>query len=998
MNLNDFIYNDTKSMVLKLIVFIVIFLVITDQIFSLTKFVYNYNKHYDYGQMLNTTCNTNYTEYETQRYQLCQNNMKIKIQNDNLNDRYYIIFFIMSLILTFFVNYFFMFIYVQSVFENAVGMFSKIFTTTTASSGLLIPSLILNVSKFFTEELNELITTNKTLNAIFVFVMISIKIIGLLYLLFMIPLSIIVKLIGNVNISPFSNNTANIIPHTIILIIIVFIGLIQKQIYISYFTYILFFILYIVLYEYIMVLTDIYMNRKNINIYENSTNEELKNLTFSQCYYGNIDGTDRTEGTDNAILELLSNTFGINKMKIANLNILLSSSPISKFILGLFALNTKTGGNNDKKDENFNYNPFTMDNFNVMLFLYMIGAIILFVIYILLKQKPDGFSLHKIFDLGNSDSNILFSFGFMPILIIFIILFMILITKEYNTMINKYIIYEPCSSYKKNIYKINNIFNEILDNDKSSVSNDSVCKNIANGIHLVLYTNLFKYYEKSKLFVPRLSYVGICSIDDFIDYRIAEEYDFRLYTKELFYSDTKCTSIDNNLLLAIMKSIIPEYKNELSTIDYESYKASIEKQLKYALFNILNKKTYDGKRKIEISNRFEMNNTIISPDILDKNILDYDNILSQYNNIITEITDKYIEYIKIIHPYTIKVIQGLCKCNNIEDFTTHGYKVIMEKIDNTINNDTSGTYSINIKKDYIEKYNRITGQLFDNINTILTLRIKNSKSNYKLAKYIIQNYNIYETNESYKYKKNKFEIIDTKSKNELTEAYKFTDIEDIKMIIDTQYSNVEILAKLFINDIDNIDYEETDYLKNSDKIIETTFNIELLIQQLQENKKNYMDLFKTTYYFDNNYNKQLVYDYKIQFIDSMIDLHDNVCKDIRTNNNIFQTYDVNINVSGFTDINTNAVKKENIIQKFNYDEYKKQYQNNMTTYNNQYESLYKLANNIYKLESNILKYKDLEETEITAKKLLNKANDTSNAVYVLFIIYIIIIIIANYVE
>lgn len=992
MNLNDFIYNDTKSMVLKLIVFIVIFLVITDQIFSLTKFVYNYNKHYDYGQMLNTTCNTNYTEYETQRYQLCQNNMKIKIQNDNLNDRYYIIFFIMSLILTFFVNYFFMFIYVQSVFENAVAMFSKIITTTTASSGLLIPSVMLNVSNFFSEEVNEFITNNKTLNAIFVFVMISIKIIGLLYLLFMIPLSVIVKLVGNVNISPFSDNNANIIPHTIILIIIVFIGLIQKQIYISYFTYILFFILYIVLYEYIMVLTDIYKNRKNKNIYENSANDELKNLTFSQCYYG----TDETELSNNTILQLLSNTFGINKMKIANLNILLSSSPISKFILGLFALNT---GKNDKKSDDFNYNPVTMDNFNVMLFLYMIGAIVLFVIYFLLKQKPNGFSLHKIFDLEKGDSNILFSFGFMPILILFIVLFMILITKEYNTMVNKYIIYEPCSSYKKNIYRINNIFNQILDNDKSSVSNDSVCKNIANGIHLVLYTNLFKYYEKSKLFVPRLSYVSVCSINDFIDYRIAKEYDFRLYTKEIFYSDTKCTSIDNNLLLAIMKSIIPEYKNELSTMDYESYKASIEKQFKYALFNILDNKTYDGKRKIELSNRFEMNNTIISPDILDKNITDPDNILSQYNDLITEITDEYIKYIKTIHPYTIRIIQGLCKCNNIEDFTTHGYKVIMEKIDDTINNDTNGTYSINIKKDYIGKYNRISGQLFDNINTILTLRIKKSKSNYKLAKYIIQNYNNYETNESYKYKKNKFESIDTKSKNGLTETYKFADIEDIKIIIDTLYSNVELLAKLFKIDIEyKVDGEESDYSKNTDKIIETTFKIESLIQQLQENKKNYTDLFKTTYYFDNNYNKQLVYDYKIQFIDSMIDLHDNICKDIRINNNIFQTYDVNINISGFTDINTNAVKKENVIQKFNYDEYKIKYQNNETSYNNQYESLYKLSNDIYKLESNILKYKDLEETEIRAKKLLDKANDTSNAVYGLFIIYIIIIIIANYVE
>lgn len=1002
MDLMNFMYNDTKTLVMKIIIFIIIFLVILDQIVSLTIFVYNYNKYYDYGTMMRTTCDTNYTEYETERFQVAQNMMKIKLGNDNTNDRYHIIIIILSIILALYINYFLTFMYLESLFTNFTSTISKAFTATnSASSATSLGSSSLVVINFFKEEINEFLNKHSTLEKIVAYILTFIKVAGAIYLIFMLPISIIVKLAADVDISPFAKTPQNIIPHTIMLTLIMFTGLIQgNNVPVSYFAFIFFFALYIVIYEYSMIISDIYMHGKNsrvINIYENSENDELKNMTFSQYYYGN------TNTGTSIIMQMIMNTFGMNNMKVSDFKLNFQTNYITKAILESFGY---TFDESKTNPNTYDYNPINIDNYNVVLLLFAFSVMSLIVVYMLLLAiEHFDITFYRTFSGKKLDSKVVFYFAFIPMLFIFITLFVVLITKEYNTMVNKYILYEPHSLYKQNIHKVSGIFNQLVDNDKSSVVNDSVCPNITNALHLVLYANLFKNYDNKKMFVPKLSYVSVCNTHDFIDYTKKKEYDFKHYVQNIFYNDSKCISVNNELLTGIMKSIIPKFAENLTEKDYTEYRHNLIKQFRFAVYNIINKKTYEGSRRLEITNDYHKNNTIVSPDTLLKDIIDTDKSVLAYSGIINDIADEYIIYNKTIYTYTIRIIQALCRCNDIADFTTQGYDVIMAKIDNTINNQSNSTLSFSIKKTYITKYKEITGLFFDILNEKLTSKIKTSVDNRKLSKYIIDNYNNYITDESYKFKKDELVLLDSKLTNALNDTNKYSDIDKIQAHIETLRQKVDELAELFKIDIkydpDNPDVakkeEKEDISENTTLIVEKTLEIEEIVNTLQQTQKNYQDIFKSKYYYSQDLNKQLIYDYKMKYIDSMINLHKALSQNIRNNYNFFQKYDFSYSIKGFTDVDMSAIKKQDV-QEFDYIKYKKEYTDIKLSYENRYNTLFKLANDIFKIEMNDIKYKELDKQEKHAQKLFETAKDTSFSVYALIIIYVIIIIMAYYIQ
>jgi hypothetical protein len=1009
MDLMNFMYNDTKSLILKIIIFIIIFLVIFDQVVSLTMFAYNYNKYYDYGKMMRATCDTNYTEYETERFQIAQNLMNIKIGNDNTNTRYHLIIFILSIILALYINYFFTFMFFETMFADTTSTISKAFSSTNkeAASTTFIGSA-LSVVSFFKDEINEFINKNSILQRIGSYILVFFKVISILYLVFMLPISLIVKLSANVNISPFANSTDNLIPHSILLTIILIIGLtLGNKTPISYFSFILFFALYIVIYEYSMIMSDIYMNNNTsniVNIYENSSNNNLKNMTFSKYYLGN------TNTKDSIIVQILMNTFGLNNFQVNDFKLNFQTNFITKAILQAFGFKFDETNSNTSYD----YNPIVIDNYNVVLLLFGFSVACLVMLYLfLLGIEKYGFTMYKTFSDKKLDSKVLYYFAIIPLLFLFIVLFIIMVNKEYNTMINKYILYEPHSLYKMNIQKVSSIFNQIIDNDKSSVANDSVCQNTANALHLVLYANLFKYYEKTKMFIPEFSYVSVCGIHDFIDYTMIKEYDFRNYTENIFYNDSKCISVNNELLSAIMKSAIPKFQEQLTEKDYAIYRDYLTKQFHYAVYNIINKKTYDGNRRLEITTDYSLNNTImnIPDDKILNNLIDNDNSLGVYKDIIDDIIDEYILYNKTIYTYTIRIIQALCRCNDIEDFTTHGYDVLMSKIEEAIKNKTNSSNSFEIKKSYIKKYKEMTGILFDTINKKLTTKIKTSIKNRKLSKYIIQNYNNYIDNESYKYKKDELVLIDSRFTNVLADSNKYADIDEIQGHIETMHIKVDELAKFFGIDITydpdapiaptsinkNSTNNNTDNTDNQTLIVEKTLELEELIDTLQQKKKNYRDIFKNKYYYSQDLNKQLVYDYKITYIDGMIKLHQSISDTIRNKYNFFQKYELSYTIKSFTDIDVSAIKKTEV-QEFDYISYKKEYNNVKNSYENRYNTIFKLANDIFKMEINDIRYRELEKQEKDAKKLLDIAQDTSMSVYGLVIIYLIIIILAYYIK
>ena len=54
-----------KKDILRYIIYIIIFVIIIEELITLTFFVINYNNYADYGLLLNKSCEKKYIEYET---------------------------------------------------------------------------------------------------------------------------------------------------------------------------------------------------------------------------------------------------------------------------------------------------------------------------------------------------------------------------------------------------------------------------------------------------------------------------------------------------------------------------------------------------------------------------------------------------------------------------------------------------------------------------------------------------------------------------------------------------------------------------------------------------------------------------------------------------------------------------------------------------------------------------------------------------------------------
>jgi hypothetical protein len=1017
MYLLDFMKNKTKSFVLKFVIYTIIFVIIIDELFSLTKFVSNYNDHFDFGRMMRKTCDTNYTEYETERFQVAENMIQIRMENDKLNSKYHIMIFILSIILAFYINFILTYMFLESMFNNIVeSIVNSVSAVNPAASGNFIVAGVLAIANVFKKDINEYLE-NSTLGKQVAMIITIMKFVLFIYLALNVPISIIVKLATDVDISPFGNQKAYVIAiHSIVLfLVLVFPLIFGSKIFVSYVSYVIFFALYIVIYEYAMILIDIYMHQRNPHIYENSDNKYLKNLTFSHYYY------DSGINQKNILLQFFTNLFGMNTSDGNNTDIQtdflnsfkldFKTNIITKTILETFGFQIDE---NIKNTQKIDYNPVVIDNYNVMLLLFAFSVIMLFIVYIVLcficYTKGNGNTIFNMFHENTLDKTFFYYFGLVPMLILFIVILIILVTKEYNTIVNKYIVYKPHSLYKRHINRIYGIFNQILQNDRATVSNDSVCKNIANVIHLVIYTNLFRAYDKRKLFVPELTYVSSCSQNTYIDYNKLKEYDFNYYARSIFHYESNCINIDNQLLSAIMKSAIPVFtQSTITDADYDVLKANFMQDLKYSIYNIINKKTYDGKRNLEYSTEYALNNSI---SLLSRQeIPNIDNSILMYVVLMNDMSDEYVRYMKSISSYTLRVLQSLIDCNTSDDFVKGGYNSIIENIDNFMMHESNGAKSADIKKAYLAKYQDITSVFIKTINTKLTSQLMISDKNNKLSKFIIENYN-YFNRYDHKHTHDSLYVTDSKTKV-MMETMKYVDMTDIESTITKLDTKVKELAELFkidtnydpdedktSDETDNMDDEEKsdDYSDNIESIISKTLDINEDIVQFQQQKQTYIDLFKQKNKNSKLFHNELQYEYKINYIDGMIKIYKNVVYDVKTNYNFFKSYDIKLEVTDFEDAEFSLSKKENNVVKFDYFVYKRKYAHVKRTYENKYDALFKLVNDIWKIEMNSFKYKDMEKEQDDAKKLLELAQGSSSAVYALCIIYIICIVLAYYIQ
>lgn len=905
-----FMENKKKSSVLRYIVFVIIFLMIIDQVFSLTYFVYNYSINYDYGKQMEKTCESNYVEYETDRFQVSNNIVDISIKNDNYNGQYDSFVLILSTVVSFFMIYFFVFIFIENIFDNYLStILNKVFIT--GQSNQTVTSTMQELFGLFTEM------------SIIKQIIIILKVLLVLSLFIIVPLTFILKFKYNIDISPFfpckSNNFGDMFQNYDVIIAIFYLLILVVLLFksnISIFFNIVFLYIFFVSFYFILYVYDAYSKHSEVvresSKYNNADNDLLKQLQFSLTYFDDINNTNT-----NIMYQFLERLFGFETFNLC----LKSTKDIIAYLISII--------------------------------------MILLIIYGLLRLKPNGMSLYGMFDKDSLDSDSVYYFALVPNILLFVVLTMNMANKEFNTFINKYILYKPNNLYKRNIQKINQIFNEIIVNDKTNIQNNSVCKNVANAVNMTLYSNLFHLYE-GDIFTPRFIYSSSCEKGDYIEYFELKEYEFDNYinTKgiNIFYDDGKCSSVNNDLIISVMRSVIPYYKGKkLEETDLISFKASFVHELKYAMMNVMNKKTYCGTRALVLSNDFNANNTIKKINVPQNDAYTFD---EDTLAVVMDVADEYTKYIEIVHNYVFTVIQALCRCNDIEDFTSHGYDNLYEKIEDTVRNSTNGNYSLNIKKEFVNKFTLITKQMFKNVNTVLSKRTKKTEDNNKVTKYIIQNYNAYQMSSHRKYLQDNF--IELNTNDESNVPFQFEDIEDIRDVISSLNDLIHILFRNTGTEID----KEINQTKLNDKV-----------KLLTNMKNNYIDLYKSKYYYDSNIYNEMLYDYKLDYIEQHIEIHSKMITKFKSSSK----YDIqNVITVDVYDDTFNSISK-------NFD--------------NKYIVVKKLANDQYKKEVEATNYRDIEtDMETYSRNLLTMANNSSTNVYTLISLYVVVILIANFIQ
>lgn len=321
----------------------------------------------------------------------------------------------------------------------------------------------------------------------------------------------------------------------------------------------------------------------------------------------------------------------------------------------------------------------------------------------------------------------------------------------------------------------------------------------------------------------------------------------------------------------------------------------------------------------------------------------------------------------------MRTTQALCKCNNIEDFTIKGYDEWMKKISTTIQSDTNGSYSLSIKKSFIIKFTSISQRFFMKINKLMSQQINTTNDNYKLSRYIIQNYNGYQ-NETYKIHKGKtfYEL-----EYYTDPAYKpYEDIENVQTSIVELRSIIENLNKDF-NDISS-DENDNKIEEKKNMLLDASNKLSKELDHLRDTHNIFKEMYKTNNYKWRSYDDEFIYKFKNQYIEAHNELHQQKLKTIKS-----QTE---------TDTDKQTVG-------FDVKEYSMDYDEINDAYITQYETIYKISNDIYKTEAELSKNRDIEvEEEVYSRSLLSMATTTSQNIYSLFVIYIVLILTANIVE
>lgn len=943
---------------LYILISIIVYYIILDEIINLTIFVFKYDKDYDYSKILNSISKNEYIEYETNRFHISNNIIDYSFTNDNYNNKNYILLIVLvSIIISLLVSF----------------IFSQIIYSTFLNNEIIKNIIINDDSKFFIDSYN-------------IFLKLFIIILIILYILIscLIPLYIIFKLIYDIDLSLYNKDNSeryyNKIWYVIIglLIIFRFVYFIKdnykndderystfynyiihpftrynnlmnnsfnnQQTDYSIFTYLVYFFIFLIVLYYITNVLNIYNDYMKYNDNISDKNDKRYKDRFYENY---------------------------NNYKINN-------DILSEFINNILGSSKSNNSINNTKE----YENIFISYLPRYIFILLIFLITLTIFYYIIKYISNYNSIYTRLNIINSnDSDILYYCIICPMICILILLIITTMTTEYNTYINKYILYEPSYYYKSDISNINDTFNNILNDMNEYEPTTNICKNIVNTILLTLYSYTFKNIndinqnineEDEEILInvnPEFTYDDNCN-DIYINYGELKEYNIDYYLKNkslnrnILYDYHNCDKVNSEVLILLIYNLLPitikkqdlieikdNYKINLEQKDYIiNYKENIRLNIKKALYNILiHNKNYDGS---DIINSIIINdpNIIEIIDTVDFNEFINTNLI-KYKYIINHITDEYIKLIiKNLKRFVIYIYK-----ENKEYYNSFDINVYFNSMNIYNDNKELNNYANELYEDI--------NYTFNNINDILINNINKDETNYSsITKYIISNYN--NINSDIKYN-NLIQIANNKNNYNSINYKKFRYI--LKYI-----TNIENKLSILYETRNNKDYLNIKYLTDIENIID---DIEYISKY---NLKN-IEYKEGNYYYDiNNMGTIILFN-----------------KELKINNIVIILIS---DLKYITELSKNEIiktKRGNIINK-DITEYSK---NTKILYNklsdiktgiNKIEDVY----NNFMINMNIINNKD-EYNSLTKKKaskISDTANNVANMIYLIIFIYIILII------
>ncbi len=515
----------------------------------------------------------------------------------------------------------------------------------------------------------------------------------------------------------------------------------------------------------------------------------------------------------------------------------------------------KPPGENEKDQLEQRINkPIFRRKLSGLLFIFIMFILSLIVLYFIIKfkNKDDKFKylLEKI------------KLIILPFSSIFLILFIINCTYEYNKIFEKNIINNVETSYKTMLNKVNNNFDFIMNNEYNTYREKfSVCKPVSNTIVSVFMSNILKlnlfnketenYVQSSGSLVGYPQKLVEDSYDDKCNNEVGSEhkYDFKNYIDDIYYENCYTPKINNinnlinNLLIIDSKNYAEIYNFHIkfnyidskNKIQFgEKIKESLkkeesdilddlnqaEKKLKNIIYKsiycvLVDDKLYNGDDKISGINFLKDTSDAFYKDLGD--IIYSKNIeYHGYKNLVDNIVDKYSN-ILLYNLYLLSILLYKTRINDLEKlliFLDKNFKSGLNwKLDDTrtpesLPSSLDHTDNSNIRAKLIaevEKASANNDEIYlDYIDNIQSIDFNND-NNYVIQVsdtkfYIIQN----NTKINYNLKAHIIEYIDN-----ITDGFSELFKEFNSMFNDNVNSNNHKLANYIINNYNNLNCGNT---------------------------------------------------------------------------------------------------------------------------------------------------------------------------------------------